>query len=102
MVLPGSFPVHDLPDLGVELPEGPYATVAGLVLDRLGHLPAAGEIVLPATDRAIPERRKALVGQLPPEEAPAPGAQGGIVLEVAAGGRYAGELGLDSPVGGHS
>jgi putative hemolysin len=45
MVLPGSFPVHDLPDLGVELPEGPYATVAGLVLARLGHLPAAGEQV---------------------------------------------------------
>jgi putative hemolysin len=43
MVLPGSFPVHDLPDLGVELPEGPYATVAGLVLDQLGRLPAAGE-----------------------------------------------------------
>jgi putative hemolysin len=45
MVLPGSFPVHDLPDLGVELPEGPYTTVAGLVLDQLGHLPAAGERV---------------------------------------------------------
>jgi magnesium and cobalt exporter, CNNM family len=45
MVLPGSFPVHDLSDLGVELPEGSYATVAGLVLARLGHLPAAGEQV---------------------------------------------------------
>jgi len=45
MVLPGSFPAHDLPDLGVELPEGPYATVAGLVLAQLGHLPAAGERV---------------------------------------------------------
>jgi putative hemolysin len=45
MVLPGSFPVHDLPDLGVELPAGPYTTVAGLVLDQLGHLPAAGEQV---------------------------------------------------------
>jgi putative hemolysin len=45
MVLPGSFPVHDLPDLGVELPEGPYTTVAGLVLAQLGHLPAAGEQV---------------------------------------------------------
>jgi CBS domain containing-hemolysin-like protein len=38
--------VHDLPDLGVELPEGPYVTVAGLVLDRLGHLPSPGESVL--------------------------------------------------------
>jgi putative hemolysin len=45
MVLPGSFPVHDLTDLGVELPEGPYATVAGLVLDQLGRLPAGGETV---------------------------------------------------------
>jgi putative hemolysin len=45
MVLPGSFPVHDLPDLGVELPEGPYATVAGLVLDRLGRIPGGGETV---------------------------------------------------------
>jgi putative hemolysin len=45
MVLPGSFPVHDLTDLGVELPEGPYATVAGLVLDQLGRIPAGGETV---------------------------------------------------------
>jgi putative hemolysin len=45
MVLPGSFPVHDLTDLGVTLPEGPYATVAGLVLDQLGRLPAGGETV---------------------------------------------------------
>jgi putative hemolysin len=27
LVLSGLFPVHDLSDLGVELPEGPYATV---------------------------------------------------------------------------
>jgi putative hemolysin len=46
LVLPGSFPMHDLPDLGVELPEGPYVTVAGLVLDRLGRLPSPGESVL--------------------------------------------------------
>jgi putative hemolysin len=45
LVLPGSFPVHDLPDLGVELPEGPYATVAGLVLDRLGRIPGGGDTV---------------------------------------------------------
>ncbi len=45
LVLPGSFPVHDLPDLGVDLPEGPYVTVAGLVLERLGRLPAPGETV---------------------------------------------------------
>ncbi len=45
LVLPGSFPVHDLPDLGISLPEGPYATIAGLVLDRLGRLPDKGEVV---------------------------------------------------------
>jgi hypothetical protein len=38
-VLAGTFPVHDLVDLGVDLPEGDYATMAGLVLDRLGHVP---------------------------------------------------------------
>jgi putative hemolysin len=45
LIVPGSFPVHDLPDLGVSLPEGPYATVAGLVLERLGRLPEPGETV---------------------------------------------------------
>jgi putative hemolysin len=39
--LPGQFPIHDLVDLGVELPEGDYTTVAGLVLDRLGRIPNA-------------------------------------------------------------
>ena len=40
--LPGTFPVHDLVDLGVEIvdrPEGDYATVAGLVLTSLGRIP---------------------------------------------------------------
>jgi putative hemolysin len=40
--LPGTFPVHDLVDLGVELedrPEGDYATIAGLVLTELGRIP---------------------------------------------------------------
>ncbi|MCC3762336.1 hemolysin family protein [Glycomyces sp. TRM65418] len=49
MTVPGTFPMHDLEDLGVELvdrPEGGYTTVAGLVLARLGRLPeAAGETV---------------------------------------------------------
>ncbi len=43
IVLPGRFPIHDLPDIGVELPEGGYATVAGLVLETLGRIPAAGD-----------------------------------------------------------
>jgi putative hemolysin len=39
LVVPGSFPVHDLVDIGVHLPEGDYATVAGLVLNALGRIP---------------------------------------------------------------
>lgn len=45
VVVPGSFPVHDLPDLGISLPEGDYATVAGLILERLGRIPAEGDTV---------------------------------------------------------
>ena len=42
LVLPGRFPMHDLVDVGVhDMPEGPYATVAGLVLDVLGRVPEA-------------------------------------------------------------
>ncbi|WP_250027427.1 hemolysin family protein [Paractinoplanes maris] len=49
MLLPGTFPIHDLPDIGVDverLDEGDYTTVAGLVLAHLGHIPTeAGEQV---------------------------------------------------------
>jgi putative hemolysin len=49
MLLPGGFPIHDLPDIGVDvenLDEGDYTTVAGLVLSRLGHIPTEpGEVV---------------------------------------------------------
>lgn len=45
IVLPGRFPVHDLEDLDVDLPEGDYTTVAGLVLDRIGRIPEEGETV---------------------------------------------------------
>lgn len=41
LVLPGAFPFHDLADIGVELPEGDYATIAGLVLAALGRIPEA-------------------------------------------------------------
>ncbi|GIJ35995.1 hemolysin family protein [Micromonospora sediminimaris] len=46
LLLPGTFPVHDLPDIGVELPgrpDGDYTTVAGLLLAGLGRIPRAGE-----------------------------------------------------------
>jgi putative hemolysin len=62
-VLPGQYPVHDLIDLGIDLPEGEYTTVAGMVLDVLGRIPQAPgdnvvvdgwEItVLAVADRAI-------------------------------------------------
>ena len=50
VVLPGRYPIHDLPDVGVHLEdqidEGDYTTVAGLVISRLGHIPKTpGEIV---------------------------------------------------------
>ncbi|WP_430785004.1 hemolysin family protein [Actinoplanes sp. G11-F43] len=49
MLLPGTFPIHDLPDIGVDIEEidaGDYTTVAGLVLARLGHIPTVtGETV---------------------------------------------------------
>jgi len=43
IICPGSFPMHDLIDIGLDLPQGDYATIAGLVLDRLGRLPEVGE-----------------------------------------------------------
>lgn len=43
MVLPGRLPVHELPDIGVTLPEGDYATVAGFVLHELGRIPTVGD-----------------------------------------------------------
>ncbi len=40
----GGMSVFDLrEELGIELPEGDYETIAGYVLERLGHIPAAGE-----------------------------------------------------------
>lgn len=47
MELPGSFPIHDLTDIGVDdIPSGPYSTIAGFVLDRLGRIPEdPGDVV---------------------------------------------------------
>jgi putative hemolysin len=51
LLLAGGYPIHDLPDIGIDLHqdddgEGDFTTVAGLVLARLGHIPTApGETV---------------------------------------------------------
>jgi putative hemolysin len=45
VVLPGAFPMHDLADLGITLPGGPYTTVAGLALQQFGRVPVVGESV---------------------------------------------------------
>ena len=46
MVLPGSFPLHDLEDLDIEVPRHPeVTTIGGLALDRLGRLPRRGDRV---------------------------------------------------------
>jgi putative hemolysin len=64
ILLPGTFPVHDLPDVGVDLEQrgdANYTTVAGLVLAHLGHLPTSpgGTVTLPGwtADVAAVERR---------------------------------------------
>ncbi|MPZ49385.1 MAG: DUF21 domain-containing protein [Dehalococcoidia bacterium] len=42
----GSLSVEEARDeLGIEIPDGPYDTIAGFVLDKLGHIPHEGEQV---------------------------------------------------------
>src|SRR5215216_2521992 len=81
VVLPGSFPMHDLPDLGISLPEGPYTTIAGLALQRFGHIPEVGETVqadgwwlqvLAVERRAITRLRLKPAPAATPEAGPAP------------------------------
>ncbi|MEZ5234809.1 MAG: hemolysin family protein [Acidimicrobiales bacterium] len=43
--LSGAFPVHDLDELGVSLPAGSYATVAGLLMEQLGRVPTIADAV---------------------------------------------------------
>ncbi len=42
LVLPGTFPLHDLPDINVDITDavaGDYTTIAGLILAALGRIP---------------------------------------------------------------
>jgi CBS domain containing-hemolysin-like protein len=78
----GSVPIHQLDtDFGLELPESTsYVTLAGLVLDRLGHIPQPdqGLVVEPyrLTVLSLEGRRVARVRIEPadPPAGPAPGA----------------------------
>lgn len=81
MLLPGTFPIHDLPDIGVDIEEldaGDYTTIAGLVLARLGHIPTEpGEEVaidghtaevVEITGRAITRLRLRPLAEVPEEQ----------------------------------
>jgi putative hemolysin len=47
LVVPGSFPAHDLSDLGIDVPKGEHTTVAGLVLSELARVPKEpGDVVI--------------------------------------------------------
>jgi putative hemolysin len=76
--LPGGFPVHDLVDVGVKLPESSSATLGGLVISRLGRLPEPGDTVtLDGWDGTVLEVNGRAVARvrLSPRE-PAPAAEG--------------------------
>jgi nucleotide-binding universal stress UspA family protein len=44
VLLPGTFPLHDLEDLGIDIPDHPDVTTdGGLIVDQLGRLPKPGD-----------------------------------------------------------
>jgi putative hemolysin len=44
MQVDGSLSIEEVrSELGIEIPEGPYDTIAGFVLNQLGHIPTEGE-----------------------------------------------------------
>ena len=45
LVAAGTVRPDELSRLGVRLPEGEYETIGGLVMDRLGRLPQAGDVI---------------------------------------------------------
>jgi putative hemolysin len=40
IILSGTFPLYDLPEIGIHIEDGPYSTLAGFMLHHLGELPA--------------------------------------------------------------
>jgi putative hemolysin len=78
--LAGSFPAHDLSDLGVDLAPGRHATIAGIMLEELGEFPPAGTTAtvgewrltaLEVTPRAILRVKLERVTEDDEDEAPA-------------------------------
>jgi putative hemolysin len=45
LLVPGTFPLHDLEDLGIEVEADEATTVGGLVVEQLGRIPMAGDRV---------------------------------------------------------
>jgi len=45
LIVRGTFGIHDLIEADVELPDGDYSTIAGLVLDALGRMAVTGDAV---------------------------------------------------------
>ena len=43
--LPGTFPAHDLMDIGIVIDDGPYTKLAGFMLTELGRIPETGEYI---------------------------------------------------------
>lgn len=65
MLVGGSYPIHDLEDLGVDMPEGDYATVSGLVMSQLGRIPRVGDrFTLGAWDVAVTRMRGLAVAEV--------------------------------------
>ena len=46
ILIGGDFPIHDLGDISVDVAEGEYTTVSGLLMSRLGRVPKQGESIL--------------------------------------------------------
>jgi putative hemolysin len=68
LLVPGSFPIHDLPDLGIDTHKivGPdYTTVAGLIIDRLGLIPTAtgDTVTLPGFTAEVTQISGRTIGQ---------------------------------------
>ncbi|MFJ6938106.1 hemolysin family protein [Streptomyces sp. NPDC101132] len=75
----GSCRVHTLRRIGLDVPEGPYETVAGLVADLLGRIPAPGDHAeLPGWQLSVRQVRRYRADRVRlVRTAPAPGSPGG-------------------------